>query len=1313
MRYPALYPSLLMVLITACAVCFATPSGADLGVNPLTVGVETHPEAVTEAPGLPTLFVPNQGQWSPELRYFARTPGADYYFAEDAVVLQVKTATGRVPVQLRLLDARPTPRIEAGEQLSTHMNILRGNDPALWRTAIPTHAGLQYREIYDGIAWAFRRHEGQALAYDFLLAPGADPRQIQLAVDGVESLSIEADGRLAMHLPGGEVLHQAAPVLYQDIDGERVAVAGGFRLLPVDTGLAYGFNVAAYDARYALVIDPTLQGSTFVGGANDDTAYAMVLLGAAGAGDMIMVGTTESVAADFGAFNGSSPADLLPTTATQAGKDAIVYKLSAGSPFVTILVGDGDDEIYDLAVDAAGNIYVTGMTDSTDFPTDGVADALFPYPPADDENAFIVKLNSAGSSLLFSTYYGGSGNDAGNAIAVASDGSFVFVGGTTASTDLPLEVPRYASPGGGDDGFFLQLAVDVTDNHQTLEFASYFGGSGADSIEDIQVAPTDGDLYLGGTTDSSDFPSKNAIQPDAGGGKDMFLARITQARSGQVGGDLVFSTYLGGSSDDVLTSILLSTEAADNERDVYIGGYTSSSDFDTYFVNNGYVEEALYDDHTGEDGVILKLDKSARFLHFFTYLGGSGDDRVLTLARDQNADGGLYYLYAGGKTASNDFPIRPRLADKNVQTGYSGGDGADGFFLKLDPHGLRLIASSYFGGEAEDEIVSVATPPFDATLPLNSSQLCFVGNTESLAPDQDAAAGRFYNLLDAAQDENAGGIDHFVACATGIDDAGLQTPALVVAFAGDVIPEATPEVSIDLTLDDQNGVGIAAFSATLLYDANELALAAINWDPSNSLPDNTVYQANANIEGQLRLSLYQDNSGGGAIGALTDALTDATIVTVGFNFLNQDLTEALASKLLKLSLSELDASDTNARNVPLYGQTGGILMVRRCNDILGDCDCSGRVQAFEVQEAVVFFLAGAGNAPACVTSNYVDMTDDPPGPPALPTTASNDLATIILNYLNEASDIWVGGLKARARSLRMPIKSTSTVQANALAETETSGIPRLDASLASPVGIQASPVSRLNFSVPRQSGEAVSVDLSLAPTDPIAVLITDILFDPDLVIDATATAGPAAFLADKELVYNLVAPGRLRLLLYGLNREVLPQGVIATIHLTLAEGADLDDLQLTQETNASRPYPRTVIVDGGTLNGSQPDVGSDNPGTGCGLDIDGDGQALALSDGMLLFRYLLGMSGERLTAGAIATDGSRATASAVAYYLRGCESSYDIDGDGYVTASTDALLVMRYLFGFRGAALTTDVVGPAATRTDAAAIEAVLYHLLP
>lgn len=472
--------------------------------------------------GLPFRFEPNLGQTDPSLKFLARNRGLTLFVtATDTVWLTTGSA-----VRMRLVGANPDSEVRGLDPLPGRHHWLIGRDPGRWRANVPTYRRLHQRAVYRGVDLLYYGNDEGQLEYDFVVAPGADPRVIRLAFDGVDRLQVESNGDLVLRV-GETRLRFGRPLVYQASGEGRRNVDGAWTLEGENTA---AFRLGAYDASQVLVIDPTVALATYVGGNGVDQVFGIAL---GSDGSVYLTGNTAS--ANFPTSVGS----FLPSI--NGGVDAFVVKLNSNFTTIvysTFLGGSGDDAGRGIVIDAGGNAYVTGFTSSTDFPT--TAGTVQPARPAGEAagitDAFVVKLNPQGSALVYGTYLGGTSSDIGLGIAVDAGGNAHVTGGTF-STDFPVTAGVSQTVlAGGRDAFVAKLNGTAS----AFVYSTYLGGAGTDVGNAITV-DTNGAAYVTGSTTcaaapcstASDFPTTPGVFApfrapfEAPGLTDAFVTKLT------------------------------------------------------------------------------------------------------------------------------------------------------------------------------------------------------------------------------------------------------------------------------------------------------------------------------------------------------------------------------------------------------------------------------------------------------------------------------------------------------------------------------------------------------------------------------------------------------------------------------------------------------------------------------------------------------------------------------------------------------------------------------------------------------------------
>jgi hypothetical protein len=554
-------------------------------------------------------------------------------------------------ITMRPMNARPSLAPRAGGAQAGSVNYLVGSHPDQWRIGVPLFGKIIYSDVYSGIDLIYSGSQNQ-LRYDFVVAPGASWRSIRLEFTGAKAIEIDKNGDLKLQISWGWLRHRR-PRVYQQVATGRRNVAGHFVL---KGKRQVGFELGAYDPGLPLVIDPTLVYSSYLGGSAADYGYAVAV---DNSGSAYTVGETWS--ANFPLLN--------PMQSVQAGDtDIFVTKWNAagsGILYSTYIGGSNRDVPLSIAVDAAGNAYITGFTYSADFPTTKSAlRTVF----SGQSKAFVCKLNPSGNGLVYSTFLGGSGSDYASGIAVDSTGQ-AYVSGYTASVDFPVSSNAFQSLyGGGDfDGFFARLNAAGSQ----LVYATYLGGIGDDTAFAVALDPA-GNIYLTGQTQSSNFPMVQAVQTTFSEG-DAFVVKMNAASQ------VLYSTYLGGTGLSTGTGI-----AADAAGNAYVAGYTTAPDFP--------VSSSAYQasNHGSYDTFVAVLSADGSAILNATYFGGSGAENTSGIALDSSGD-----VFVAGSTNSTDLPLQAP-----VQASYGG--GGDAFVAEFNNQLSSLLFSTYFGG-AESE----------------------------------------------------------------------------------------------------------------------------------------------------------------------------------------------------------------------------------------------------------------------------------------------------------------------------------------------------------------------------------------------------------------------------------------------------------------------------------------------------------------------------------------------------------------------------------------------------------------------------------
>lgn len=571
-----------------------------LGVGSMSVLTAAHARANASYPAL-FYRLPGEGRGP---AFAGKRSGLRFEFQRDSY--SIYSDRGRFTI--RFTGARDGARLEGGGAMGRLSRLIG-------RATIETTPIFQYvacRGVYDGVDVLFRSSEGSPLESEFYIAPGASPDVITLRYDGASEL--REDGSLKL-TAGNWTLIESPPVAYQDMNGRRKFVPVSF-VRRQDGSI--GFRVGRHDPHHDLVIDPSVTVSTMVGGS---MAEAITSVAVGVDGSVYAAGWTES--ADF-------PVRAALQPALHSATDAFIIKLDPSMRtivYATYLGGQGSDSANSIAVDSSGNVYVTGYTSSTDFPT---RNALQPALRG-RRNAFISKLDVSGANLVYSTYLGGSARDEANGIQVDGLGC-VYIAGFTTSLDFPTASAYQARLQGASDAFIAKLAADG----RSLVYSSYFGGGNDDQASAIAVR--NGEAYVAGFTTSSNFPvTSGAPQSVNPGGQLGVIVKLT------AGGALSYASYVGGAANWGTQS--LSAIAVDGAGQAVVTGTSASPSYP--------VVAAYQNSLKGfSNAVVTKINAAGTAFVASTYFGGSNQDSATGVAIDAAGN-----VCIAGNTIATNFPV--------------------------------------------------------------------------------------------------------------------------------------------------------------------------------------------------------------------------------------------------------------------------------------------------------------------------------------------------------------------------------------------------------------------------------------------------------------------------------------------------------------------------------------------------------------------------------------------------------------------------------------------------------------------------------
>lgn len=650
--------------------------------SPVNLGFASTAPIRTDFGKLPLSFEPNQGQAPAAVQFLARSRGMNIYFTSTGFLLRVRgdRVAKAIPLKMTLAGASSNAAMTGLDELQGKSNYFVGSNPRNWHTDIPNYSRILSRRVYSGIDLIYHGNRGR-LEYDFVASPGSRPQAISMMFQGAEKIERGSQGSLLVRTSKG-TLTLARPIAYQEIEGERRLIRVSYILTASER---ISFRLGNYDPRFTLTIDPTLGYSTYLGGSGNDEGHGIV---ADAAGNVYVTGSTESI--DFplvNPFDKSWGGTCGPFTVPCS--DVFVSKLNAAGTvliYSTYLGGSDIDVGQRIAVDSAGSAFVTGYTSSTNFPV--VSGAVQPTQSGGID-AFVTKLSPSGSSLVYSTYLGGSLDDEGMSIGLDSSGN-AYITGYTRSTDFRTTPSAFRTTLTGEMDVFV-TKLDASGSN--LIYSTYLGGTGGflslgDADEGFDIAvDSSGNAYVAGTTKSSDFPTTPGAYQTTGGALLTNVGFVTKLNA--AGSGLVYSTYLGDGFETIIYGIAL-----DSGGNAYVAGVAKASTFAT----PGAYQTSCGDFLHG-DGFVAKFNSSASGLVYATCLGGSSSEVAYGIAVDGSGN-----AWVAGATNSSDFPV-----SSAIQSALGG--GIDAFVSQINSTGSSLLFSTYLGGSSDDEGLGIAIGP--------------------------------------------------------------------------------------------------------------------------------------------------------------------------------------------------------------------------------------------------------------------------------------------------------------------------------------------------------------------------------------------------------------------------------------------------------------------------------------------------------------------------------------------------------------------------------------------------------------------------
>jgi hypothetical protein len=602
----------------------------------------------------PLVFEANRGQLEAAVPFLGRSANETVFLRGDGATLQFETAHGVAPrIELRWLGGNPAARAHGEWQLPGTTGYFFGPDPNRHVAGIPTFERVRVREVYPGIDVLYRS-SGSRLEYDFVVGPGADPRQIQIEIAGADRVELNDDGHLTARTGSAE-LFQPRPVIYQEIDGRRIEIGGGFEPLARAEGSRFAFRLDAYDETRELVIDPLVLWYSTKTGGTDNVYFGD--LAVQPDGDVFLTGVVQRTFGQPFTFPITGGITPFPVNC------GFVMKIRATTstfefPEIEYSVVFGGASPQGIAIDDDETVHLTGgilSGNSADFPFGfHVGDAN----PNGSTDAFVMSFEAGGATLLFSSFFGGHATELGIDVAVDDQGHPCIVGETEAEAGFP-SFPQKPTPrpvAGTQDVFVACFDTQVNGTAATI-FSLLLGGQDTGFGDRVGGIAARGalDVAVLGETNSADFPVLNGFQTGLRGASDLFVTRIAGGEQPEI----KYSTYLGGTAREYrgISNAIVFERAVDR---LVVVGSSDSVDFPLVATS-----PPAQGNKPGADVVVARLSTTrvgVDSLIGSTYLGGNSADAAYSVARNPSTGA----ISVVGSTYSTDFPVRGPIDHHNL-----------------------------------------------------------------------------------------------------------------------------------------------------------------------------------------------------------------------------------------------------------------------------------------------------------------------------------------------------------------------------------------------------------------------------------------------------------------------------------------------------------------------------------------------------------------------------------------------------------------------------------------------------------------------
>ena len=618
-------------------------------------------------------FEKNDGQFADDIRFLAHTPLYSISLREAGASLDLhsydrSSNENSRQIAVTLKKAQTATAIFGEEHLDSRSHYFHSDQKQRWLTNVSHFASVRYQQVYPQIDLKYYSRR-QQLEYDFIVHPGGNPDDIEIAFSGIDDLVLDDLGNAVLHI-GDQTLLQHRPEIYQMIEGVKIPVSGRYELVKPHTdtpaNASLKIQLSHYDSRHALIIDPVLSYSTLMGSAGKDAGNDIAL---DTAGNIYVLSQSEQAGYNAQIQHGPAACEQ-----SQCASRVMVSKFranGAGLDWVANISGSNADQGRSIAVAEDGKVYVGGWTSSADFPLQ----AAFDTDLTGQSDAFILILDNDGDTIRFSSLLGGDRAEIINDLVLDGQGD-ILITGRTSSEDFGVIAdfdPQRALQ--QTDAFVAKINTATYD----LDFASYFGGAHYDSGNVVKVDQDD-NIYIIGTTGSEDFPLKNPLQAELNGSNDLFITKFNADSS-----ETLFSTFLGGSGLELGKAAAISSSG-----DLYILGQTTSLDI------AGAVNTAFGEDYDW-DGVLARIAEDGSHISHLQYVGGSNRDYFSALAIDAEDN-----ILLAGHSLSTDFP------SINSTQSHLYGD-SDAVLMKLKAESHEIDYATFLGGSGSESSVSLAT----------------------------------------------------------------------------------------------------------------------------------------------------------------------------------------------------------------------------------------------------------------------------------------------------------------------------------------------------------------------------------------------------------------------------------------------------------------------------------------------------------------------------------------------------------------------------------------------------------------------------